>query len=453
VALALFGTVIGLLVAPPVQAGVGPFDVSLQVRPSLRSDTLIRLPPLGTIRLDTHRAPLQLQARVEELRLDEAEAIARDPAVLLQFEGNVAREVGSALGGAARRAALAATLGGLAGALLGGRRWRSLAAGAGAVAVVVAGTALAVARTWEPAALQEPRYTGLLTIAPRAVGDIEAIVQRFGQYRAQLADLVGNLVSLYGVGQALPTFDPARATTRLLHVSDIHLNPQAFDLIARIVDEFSVDAVVDTGDLTDWGSEPESRILDEIGRLPVPYVWVRGNHDSRRTQEAVAAQPNAVVLDGDTVEVAGLRMWGFGDPRYTPDKSGETGRDVEREQAALWAPQVADLLRADQPPGVDLVAVHDARLAAEIGDLTPIVLAGHTHAPRQTQIGGALLLVEGSTGGGGLRAVEGGGPPEPLTTSVLYFDPVTKALVAYDRITVDGIGRTGARIERHLVRP
>jgi hypothetical protein len=38
-----------------------------------------------------------------------------------------------------------------------------------------------------------------------------------------------------------------------------------------------------------------------------------------------------------------------------------------------------------------------------------------------------------------------------LTASILYFDPASGRLVAYDRITIDGLGSAGVRIERHLV--
>ncbi len=92
----------------------------------------------------------------------------------------------------------------------------------------------------------------------------------------------------------------------------------------------------------------------------------------------------------------------------------------------------------------------DARLAAAAGELTPLVLAGHTHEPRQSRLGGATLLVEGSTGGAGLRGLQGE-EPEPLTCSVLYFNPTTRGLVAYDRITVEGLGQTGVRIERYTL--
>jgi hypothetical protein len=41
-------------------------------------------------------------------------------------------------------------------------------------------------------------------------------------------------------------------------------------VMRTVVQQFGVDVVVDTGDLTDFGSEPESRYLDGIRRLGVP---------------------------------------------------------------------------------------------------------------------------------------------------------------------------------------
>jgi hypothetical protein len=34
---------------------------------------------------------------------------------------------------------------------------------------------------------------------------------------------------------------------------------------------------------------------------------------------------------------------------------------------------------------------------------------------------------------------------------VLYFDPDTDELLAYDRISVKGVGETGATIDRHIL--
>ena len=51
----------------------------------------------------------------------------------------------------------------------------------------------------------------------------------------------------------------------LLHVSDLHLNPAGFDLMRQVVDQFQVDGVLDTGDITDWGSAPENQLIGSVG--------------------------------------------------------------------------------------------------------------------------------------------------------------------------------------------
>lgn len=447
--LAAVGTTVGLWVAARAPVAIGPFDATLWVRPSLSGDTLVRLGPLGTIRVDTHDAPVAIEARVDELRVEAARTIVSNPSVLGTLESELAADARSAVWVLARRALLAGVVGGLAGAAAARLSWRALAAGAAVGGLSCGAVGALTVATWRPEALAEPEYTGLLGVAPSAVGDAEVILDRFGEYRAQLAELVANVSTLYQAAQGLPTFRPGDTTVRLLHVSDVHLNPQAFDLMREVVTGFDVDLVADTGDITDWGTEPENRFLSRIRGLGVPYVWVRGNHDSTTTQRAVAAQPNAVVLDGEAVEVAGLRLWGIGDPRYTPDKQEEDGPEAEAAAAAAFADEVAAGVAAERVPP-DAVLVHDARVAAGLGDLVPLVLAGHTHFARQTEVGDAIVLVEGSTGGAGLRGLQGE-EPEPLTCSVLYFDPGTGDLLAYDRVTVAGLGGSGARIERHVV--
>lgn len=448
---ALGGAAVALALAAHVRVPIGPFDTTLTARPGPTGETVVRLAPLGTVRLDTHDAPFELEARVEELRREEAEAIARDPAVLAGIEDELADDLRAGLRGLLARAALAAVVGGALAALLATRSWRAGAAGAGVGLATVAAAAGLAAATWRPQAVAEPRYTGLLTLAPRAVGDARDLAERFGEYRAQLAELVGNTVTLYRAAEDLPTYAPADDTVRVLHVSDVHLNPQAYDLMAQVVRGFEIDAVVDTGDTTDWGTEPEGRLVERIAGLGVPYVWVRGNHDSGATQEAVRSQPNAVVLDGQAADVAGLRFFGVGDPRYTPDKDEATGDEAEREAAAAFAPELARRLAAAEPPAVDVLAVHDPRMAARSHGAVPLVLAGHTHRHRIERRGATVVLTQGSTGGAGLRALRGD-TPTPLSCAVLYFDRQSRALLAYDQVTVSGLGGTDTRIARHVVR-
>ena len=58
------------------------------------------------------------------------------------------------------------------------------------------------------------------------------------------------------------------------------------------------------------------------------------------------------------------------------------------------------------------------------------------------------LMVGGSSGGAGLRGLEGE-TPTPLEMSVLYLDK-THTLQAYDEITLGGSGKAEVTIERHI---
>ena len=66
-----------------------------------------------------------------------------------------------------------------------------------------------------------------------------------------------------------------------------------------------------------------------------------------------------------------MRFWGVADTRYTPNKDQPTGKAEEERQAKARAPEVARLLDADEPPAVDVVMVHDARMAGALGGARP----------------------------------------------------------------------------------
>ncbi len=114
-----------------------------------------------------------------------------------------------------------------------------------------------------------------------------------------------------------------------------------------MVDQFGVDAVLDTGDITDWGSEPENRLITSVGTLDVPYVFIRGNHDSAATARLISEQPNATVLDGAATTVAGIDIVGVPDPRFTPDKS--TGDDDAGDEVLVNSGEALAEVAEEQP--------------------------------------------------------------------------------------------------------
>ncbi|WP_326826281.1 metallophosphoesterase family protein [Streptosporangium sp. NBC_01756] len=447
VVIAAGGAWLGIALGGTVHANVGPVEVGMTAKPSWSGETVVDAHPLGTLLFDTHNAPIGLRITLENINTDRAGVLLEDSRFSDQLPALLEKELREGVKTLILRAALCGLAGALLTSLIVFRRPGPALAGLLSAAVLIAGTGVAALLTFRPNSVVEPKYTGLLAGAPSLVGDAESIVTRFESYRVQLAKLVNNVSQLYDTVSALPVYDSDPESIRVLHVSDIHLSPIAWNLMHSVTKQFKIDAIVDTGDLTDHGTGPEDRFVEEISSFDVPYVFVRGNHDSKATQRAVDKEKNAVVLDDSVKSVAGLRIYGLGDPRFTPDKSV----DVDSDPTSLTALGHAHATRLGQAfKPVDLVAVHDPSIAREFSGAVPMILSGHTHA-RSTELlpSGTRLLVQGSTGGAGLRALEHD-EPTPVAASVLYFDRKTHRLRAWDDITLGGLGEQSVQIERHV---
>ena len=457
-AVGVTGLVLGVLLLGHTAVDVGPFRAQLTVTPSLGGETEINIPPLGSLHLDSHDAPLHLRVQLGELDQGRTEALIGNPSGIAAASQSAVADVRNGLARLGLR-----TLGaGLAGALLLAvlvyrRNLRRVACAGGVALATAVGTLGATALTVRADSIEQPRYEGLLINAPAVVGDARKIADNYGRYADQLQALVSNVGRIYTAVSTLPVYEPAANTTRVLHISDMHLSPTAWPVVQTVVKQFSIDLVIDTGDIVDWSSAPEASYIDGIRRLGVPYVFVRGNHDSVTIQEAVDRQPLTTVLDNTVATVAGLTIAGIGDPRFTPDKTDEQapGGAVETASPEVRsADSLAATIRTAGEP-VDLALIHDPTGAAELDGLVPVVLSGHTHKRVVSLLpavpGGVStrLMVQGSTGGAGLRGLEGS-QPLPLAMSVLYFDE-TQTLKAYDDIQVGGTGQAQVTLERKVV--
>jgi predicted MPP superfamily phosphohydrolase len=454
VAVTLLGAGLGLVLGGRVDQDVGPFEARFSLTPALTGGTALELPPLGAVTVDSHSGPARLTINLATLDSDRTISLVNQPDGLTRASATAVDDIGRGVARLLLRAVAVAVLGAMLLAALVYRDARRVAACGGLALAVMAGTLATAALTFRRASIAEPSYDGLLINARDVVGDAERIADRYDAYRDQLQRMVTNVSRLYGTITALPVYAPDTDTIKVLHISDLHLNPAAWSVVKTVVTQFDIDVVVDTGDITDWGSEPEATYVDAISTLGVPYVYVRGNHDSARTQQAVARQGNAVVLDNGITQAGGLRIAGIGDPRFTPDKSTEQPDAVLRAGLATVGRQLADTIA--RGPAVDLAAVHDPDVAQPLAGAVPLVLAGHRHQRevRELEVIGpaahdrTLLLVEGSTGGAGLRGLEGE-QPVPLRMSVLYFDE-SRRLAAYDEISVGGTGLAEVSLQRRL---
>ncbi|MBL1107779.1 metallophosphoesterase [Streptomyces sp. 5-8] len=446
----LVGAWLGLLVVGNVRAPVGPMDTTMALRPSVTGGTKINISPLGDLSLDSHVAPVRLEVNVDRLDPERSQALVDHPERLSGLQDEVARDVGHGTLDLAVRSCVAVVSGATALGLAVYRRpRRALAAGGLALALLAASGASAYA-TWNPKSVLEPRFSGLLSSAPSVVGNARSIVTEFDVYQKELARLVTNVTKLYDVTSTLPAYRPDPSTIRVLHVSDIHLNPASWKIIGSLVKQYQVNVIVDSGDTMDHGAAAENGFLDPVRDLGVPYVWVRGNHDSRTTQRYLERMKNAHVLDDGRAEtVAGLRFAGIGDPQFTPDRSVVAGSEASEELAGA---RLASALRDQQAAGTpaDVAVAHEPSAARETDGLVPLVLCGHLHHEGTEMLPyGTRLRMEGSTGGSGLRAVEHK-YPAPIEASILYFDRDSRRLQAWDAIRLGGLGLTTAEVSRHL---
>ncbi|MFE2294503.1 metallophosphoesterase [Streptomyces sp. NPDC059452] len=449
-AVVVIGAWLGLLAVGSIRTPVGPMDTNMTLRPSLTGGSKINVSPLGALELDSHIAPLRLDVDVDRLDPARSQALVDQPERFSGLQDEVTRDVAAGTRELAVRSCVAVISGATALGLVVYRRPRRALAAGGLALTLLAASGVSAYATWNPKSVLEPKFSGLLSSAPSLVGDARSIVTEFDIYQQELARLVTNVTRLYDATSTLPVYQPDPGTIRALHVSDIHLNPAAWHIIASLVEQYEIDVIIDSGDTMDHGSAAENGFLDPIRNLGAPYVWVRGNHDSMVTQKYLEKFGNVRVLDdGRAVDVAGLRIAGTGDAQFTPDRSKPVGGKAAAELEGM---RLASALRDQEQAGtpVDIAVAHDPDTARQTDGTVPLVLAGHFHnRTNELMKGGTRLKIEGSTGGGGLRAVQNE-KPEKVRASVLYLDRPTRRLQAWDEITLGGLGLTTAEVSRHL---
>ena len=292
-----------------------------------------------------------------------------------------------------------------------------------ALLVTVVGTGVSTALTYQPGRFASYSTTGVLGTVQRNAGLLAGVEARAAQATPYLRNLLA-------VSQAIQEkFVPAElnqpVAARFLLVSDIH-GANQYALMRTIIAEEQIDAVIDSGDLINFGRVQEveaAGIAQGIASLGVPYIFVSGNHDrSSPTDHGVLTRmariPNVVLLQdaaGDLRELSfhGLRVTGFNDPRFFGDDNEDpTGK-------ARPAADAYNEAMAEQPES-DLVITHEP-YAAQLVDRGRVLVNGHIHTAK---LDGRRIQVGTFTGGGVVSHYTQGGDAE-LTGQPYAFDIVT----------------------------
>lgn len=504
VAAALVALTFGITTAQ-ADLSLGPHEATYSVT---ADDRLVAdLGPLGTVvtdsplpltlgvRITVHEIPADLSA-VDTASFD---ALVGDLDGYLQFfdspQQTVRTVAWALIWDALRGAGVAAVVLVAAGfglrALLGPARRRELTrtlaprtgkiTGAALVVVLVTATVTASAGPEDSAELPaSPVFEGTALEGARITGRLASVIDT---YSGQLVETYqANEVFYAGARERLneawdawaaeqqaaeelqgPTASDSPEGTdyvTFLLVSDLHCNTGMTPLIRDLADRVGPDVMLNAGDTTINGTSVESVCVDSFASaVPdgVPFVVADGNHDSRLTTATELAN-RQVVLDGDVVEVEGVRILGDRDPletrigggtvmarEETPEEAGDRLRDVACDAAGepglggFTAEDRVDLLMVHQP------AVGDAALES---GCVPFQISGHMHKRIGPDVVGyGVRYVNASTGG----ATKGNTSVGPLRDSsemtVLRFDPERRQFVDWQlvEVTTEGEAVVGER--------
>ncbi|WGW10925.1 metallophosphoesterase family protein [Saxibacter everestensis] len=231
--------------------------------------------------------------------------------------------------------------------------------------------------------------------------------------------------------------DPAKVVTFLV-VSDVHCNVGMSRVIGKVAEARRVDAVIDAGDVTMTGTPAEAYCVDSMtSALPkgVDKVFVKGNHDSAETV-AQEADEGVTVLDGEPVEVQGIRILGDDDPRRTV--FGEGSKPTGKETVGTLSRRLADTA-CDSRESIDLLLIHDPVAGADTLDrgCAPLQISGHWHRRLgPEQYGQGIRYVNSTTGGALANALTPGPLRMNAEMTLFRFDSETGRAVDYQIVTV-----------------
>jgi predicted phosphodiesterase len=412
------------------------FDLEVAVRPALSGETRLIFAPLGEVRARTHDTPLSLDVRLGGIGFDEMKRLILKPPPRDTLERDFEETASRCLRAFSLRQIGLGALGALLVPLfLHARRlrwWLLCAVWGGSF---IAASLWLTFRDFDRKAFENPTYTGSLREAHWIISLVKDAFNKAETLSDKLKRVADNLDTLYGRINAVPGLAADVDTINILHISDIHNNPAAVRFVRELVAKVRVDAVIDTGDLTDFGSPLETQLSRYTARMGAPYLFVAGNHDSQDTVDALRAAPNTVILDYNPVTVAGLSVLGAPDP--SSSRHGPGNVDTSPEALREAANRLADAFR-HAPVTPDIVAVHNPRQAEALIGQARLILCGHVHRIYVDTDRNTILCNAGTTGAAGARYFdrkEG----VPFSAAILSFSrQAPPRLLFIDQVVLDG---------------
>lgn len=423
-----------LLVVPFVyraEAKLGPGTFSVSISPTLRGNTTLAVPPIGSLSARTHDAPVRLDFELREVDFLDAIDPDNEPGIE-GIEAEVRDDLPGALTHLVLVLALTSVAIGLGAAVLfpGDRSIKRTAVAAMVAPVLVAALVAPAARGYDVEQFERsPELKGPLGSAEMLFAKVGSLNTRFGTVSSRTEVLAAKITDLYSAATT-DKISRSDGEVSILHVSDLHLNSVGLSLAKDLADRFEVDAVIDTGDITSFGFEPEAGFVRILEDFSMPYYVIAGNHDSHSVRRQLRRSDAVTYIDGRTVDVGDVKILGISDPTVTALR-----KIPQNRIDTTYRNQFESTERLVERTDPDLVMVHNPVQLRPILGKVPAAAAGHLHETKLEVIEGTVVAIVGSSGATGLGdlLVE---EDEPYRFEILRF--LDRRLVAVDEISLNG---------------
>ncbi|MEW6625018.1 MAG: metallophosphoesterase [Bacillota bacterium] len=364
--------------------------------------TEISIPPIGVISAKTHQTPLKLAITLTNIDIDLLQNLIEEPIeqedlmeqIIMQIRKNVLIFISRVL--------LIASFGGAFAMLLLHKRnimdyFKASLTGFTLLGVLFIGTFY----TYNVDSFTNPQYRGVLKAAPWMISFAEQAIVKVDQLGEQLRVTADNLYELFEKVDIIGITGELDDTLKVLHISDIHNNPAAYDFVQQVTSSFDVDFIIDTGDISDFGSPLEAVLLDRITDFSVPYVFVAGNHDSPEIIKAMGKIKNVVLLNNQIINVKGLYLLGTHDPASISTDVTPPSEEIVNEFVGNL-----NILLEESEITPDILAVHYPPIAEAFIGRIPVILHGHRHRVTMKEENGSVIIDAGTTGAAGIRGLQ-----------------------------------------------
>ncbi len=429
--IAVIGMIVFVSFLGSVSVPMSALELELDLQLFSKGYTQVVIPPFGTVRAQTHISPLLFQITLQNVNLDLLQEAIPDLSQE-EFIGQLQEQIATYLYYFFFRALAVGFLGGAAALYLSGvKKFKTIVFGGITGFLIMCLMILSAVVSYNPQAFMDPEFEGVLSSAPWMVSFIEESLLKMDTLGEQMESMATSISRIYERIDQIEPIDRAEGDLKVLHISDIHNNPAAIKYVTQVVNTFDVDMVIDTGDITDFGTPMEAELVSRISNIEVPYVFVPGNHDSPKVIERMWEISQVIVLEEDKINVKGLSIAGIADP---------SSRSKEMAVASQWtineyARRLREIVEEGDP--VHIVATHHAGISKGLAGEVPVILHGHTHSLDIRQENNSIIIDAGTAGAAGVRGLQSQ-QEVPYSVVLLHFNMTEEAprLIAADIIKV-----------------